>query len=81
MTGIAPDTVAAAGERFGDALVELDRWLDGVDRLCGDAPSLCEALMVAVYVRMDGLRRLGPTGAGRSEYAPSVRMRAFSSAR
>ncbi len=59
--GAAPDTVAAAGERFGDALVELDRWLDGADWLCGDAPSLCEALMVAVYVRMDGLRRLGLT--------------------
>ena len=59
--GTEPEVIAAASERFGDALVDLARWLDGNDWLCGDSPSLCEALMVAVYVRMNGLRRLGLT--------------------
>ena len=35
--------------------------MEQVDWLAGDAPSLAEALMVAVYVRLDGLRRLGLT--------------------
>ena len=61
--GTEPDAIAAASERFGDAMVELARWLDGDDWLSGDGPSLCEALMVAVYVRMDGLRTLGLTAA------------------
>ncbi len=59
--GTEPDAIAAASERFGDAMAEVGTWLDDADWLCGDAPSLCEALMVAVYVRLDGLRRLGLT--------------------
>ena len=53
--------IATAGARFGAALDTLAEALDGHDWLAGDAPSLAEALMVAVYVRLDGLRRLGLT--------------------
>jgi len=59
--GTEPDEIAVASERVGDALLQLAEWLDNAEWLCGGEPSLCEALMVAVYVRLDGLRRLGLT--------------------
>lgn len=60
--GTEPDDIAVASQRFGDAMMQLTEWLEGTEWLCGGEPSLCEALMVAVYVRLDGLRRLGLGG-------------------
>ena len=57
--GTEPARIAAASERFGIALASLDALLGESTWFTGGEPSLCEALMVAVYVRLDGLRRLG----------------------
>lgn len=52
--------IATAGEALGVALHHVAEWVD--DGWCvGSQPSLCEALLVPLYVRLDGLRRLGFT--------------------
>lgn len=59
--GTEPDLIRRSSSRFGDALRTIASWLGDSEWLVGDSPTLAEALMVAVYVRLDGLRRLGLT--------------------
>jgi glutathione S-transferase len=60
--GTDPVKIHAASERLSLALGELVTVADlsdPADWLVGDRPTLAEALMVPLYVRLDGLRRLG----------------------
>ncbi len=61
--GTDPSDIAQSSERLGSALeVVAERLVENGGRwLVGDEPTLAEALMVAVYVRLDGLRQLGLT--------------------
>jgi glutathione S-transferase len=61
--GTRDDRIARASDALTDALAALGDRLDGDGWLAGDAPSLAEATVVPVYVRLDALRRLGFTGA------------------
>ena len=61
--GTEAELIERASAKFGDALVAIAAWFDDGDWLAGDSPTLAEALMVAVYVRLDGLQRLGLTAA------------------
>jgi len=60
--GTEPARIAAASAALADALAGVARLLDGRDWLVGDVPSLAEAAIVPVAVRLDGLRALGFTG-------------------
>lgn len=58
--GTDPTRIAAAGDALGAALEQVAEWV--ADGWCvGSQPSLCEALLVPLYVRLEGLRRLGFT--------------------
>jgi glutathione S-transferase len=57
--GTDPARISAAGDLLGQALAEMADWLDHSPWLAGDAPTLAEAIAVAFYTRLDGLRRLG----------------------
>ena len=59
--GIEPERIARAGELLADALAEMGRWADETGWLAGDVPSLAEAVVIPIHVRMEGLRRLGFT--------------------
>ena len=54
-----PSLVERAADELRDALVEMDEWLADTDWLAGDEPTLAEAVSIPIYVRLDGLRRLG----------------------
>lgn len=59
--GTDADRIARASELFGRNLaICAERWSPG-EWIAGDGPTLAEALMVAIYVRLDGLARLGLT--------------------
>jgi glutathione S-transferase len=61
--GSEPLSIQQSSQRMGSALNLLAAQLRANESgwLVGDGPTLAEALMVAVYVRLDGLRRLGLT--------------------
>ena len=60
--GTRDDRIAAASDALAAALGELGVWLDGDRWLAGSAPSLAEATVVPLYVRLGALARLGFTG-------------------
>ncbi len=60
--GTDADRIARAGEELAAALCEMGEWLDGADWLAGDGPTLAEATVVPVYVRLPALARLGFAG-------------------
>ncbi len=51
--------IQSASVRFGEALGEVARWLSETRWLGGNGVTLAEAIMAAIYVRVDGLRSLG----------------------
>ena len=61
--GIHADRVAEAGAALAESLRVMGEWLDDRLWLAGAAPSLAEAAVSPVYVRLEALRRLGFTGA------------------
>lgn len=60
--GIRPDRIARASDALAAALVELGTRLSGDGWLAGGAPSLAEAALIPLYVRLDALRLLGYAG-------------------
>ncbi len=60
--GTRDDRIARASDGLGAALVDMGSWLDGADWLTGEGPTLAEAAVVPVYVRLEALARLGFTG-------------------
>lgn len=60
--GVDPGRIAGASDALGVALEQVGEWV--AEGWCaGEQPSLCEALLVPLYVRLEGLRRLGFTAA------------------
>lgn len=59
--GSDPALIGAASDRFGVAITTVGESLGARPWLAGEQPTLAGALMVAVYVRLGGLRRLGLT--------------------
>jgi glutathione S-transferase len=57
--GTDPDRIEGAALALHDALTEVDGWLAETTWLAGERPTLAEAVLVPLYVRLDGLRRLG----------------------
>ena len=58
--GTDPARIASAGDALAAALEHVAEWVQ--DGWCvGSCPTLCEALLVPLYVRLEGLRRLGFT--------------------
>jgi len=57
--GVETSRIAAASSALSAALYEMSQWLEHDDWLTGSAPSLSEAALVSLYVRLDGLRALG----------------------
>jgi len=58
--GVDQGRITAASDQLGAGLEQVGEWV--IDGWCaGAGPSLCEALLVPLYVRLDGLRRLGFT--------------------
>ncbi len=60
--GIDPEKIARASDRLAEALSLLGDDLGARGWLVGQAPSLAEAVLVPLYVRLDGLWHLGFTG-------------------
>ena len=60
--GTREDRIATSAAALSAALAEMGEWLDDAPWLAGDAPSLAEATVVPVYVRLAALARLGFTG-------------------
>jgi glutathione S-transferase len=60
--GTRPDRIARASDALESALGELGAWLDRGPWLAGERPSLVEAAVVPVWVRLEALARLGFTG-------------------
>ena len=60
--GTRPDRIARASEALGTALATMGAWLDEGPWLAGGTPSLAEATVVPVWVRIEALTRLGFTG-------------------
>jgi glutathione S-transferase len=60
--GIEPERIDHASDALEAALEEMGDSLSPSGWLVGEAPTLAEAVLVPLYVRLDGLRRLGFTG-------------------
>ena len=60
--GVDSEHIAKASDDLATALAALDTHLADHGWLVGQAPSLAEAVLVSVYVRLEGLRRLGFVG-------------------
>ncbi len=60
--GTDPTRIARASDALADALRGMGEWVEEGGGLAGDAPSLAEAAVVPVYVRLDALARLGFAG-------------------
>lgn len=60
--GTDPEAIAAASASLGAAFAEVAARLGPREWLAGEAPSIAEAAIVPVYVRLAGLRALGFTG-------------------
>ncbi len=60
--GVDSEHIAKASDDLTSALAALDTYLADHGWLVGEAPSLAEAVLVPVYVRLEGLRRLGFVG-------------------
>jgi glutathione S-transferase len=60
--GVEPERVDRASEALGRALAEMGEALARSGWLVGDGPTLAEAVLVPLYVRLDGLRQLGFAG-------------------
>jgi glutathione S-transferase len=60
--GIRADRIARASHSLESALGELGAWLEEAPWLAGDAPTLAEAAVLPVWVRLGALARLGFAG-------------------
>lgn len=60
--GVEPERIDHASDALEAALEEMGDSLSPSGWLVGEAPTLAEAVLVPLYVRLDGLRRLGFTG-------------------
>jgi len=60
--GTRADRIARSSEALEAALETLGTWLDEGPWLAGDTPTLVEAAVVPVWVRLEALTRLGFTG-------------------
>jgi len=60
--GVEPDRIDRASDALERTLDEMGDSLAPSGWLVGDGPTLAEAVLVPLYVRLDGLRRLGFTG-------------------
>lgn len=61
--GTDRERIERAAGRLADAFGEIDDWLAETGWLAGPGPTTAEAVLVPVYVRLEGLRRLGFTTA------------------
>lgn len=76
--GTDPGRRAQAGERLAAALDEMSCWTEASGWLAGAGPTLAEAVVIPVYVRMEGLRGLGFTASvSRSVEAHAERCRSL----
>lgn len=57
--GTDPERIDLAGHKLADALAEMGRWTTDTGWLAGDAPTLVEAVVMPIHVRLAGLQRLG----------------------
>ncbi|MEI7617994.1 MAG: glutathione S-transferase family protein [Actinomycetota bacterium] len=57
--GHDPDRIAQSGAALSAALAEIAQWPQQSDWLVGSEPTLAEAILVPLYVRLEGLRALG----------------------
>jgi glutathione S-transferase len=57
--GTDPEAISRAAARLGHAFDDLARLLAPSGWLAGDGPSIAEAALVPMYVRLEGLRALG----------------------
>ena len=57
--GTDPDRIAAASSALAGSLNRVAHWTDDTGWLAGPEPSLAEAVLIPVYVRLEGLQRLG----------------------
>ncbi|MGI9602905.1 MAG: glutathione S-transferase family protein [Acidimicrobiales bacterium] len=57
--GTDPERISRAGDALQRGFEEVDGWLADDRWLAGSEPTLAEAIMVPIYVRLDGLRALG----------------------
>jgi len=57
--GTRHDRIARSSDDLATALAAMGGWLDDADWLAGDGPTLAEAVVVPVYVRLEALARLG----------------------
>ena len=61
--GHEPERIAQSCAALSAALVEIAQWLQQSEWLVGSEPTLAEAVLIPLYVRLDGLRALGFTDA------------------
>ncbi|MCW5828286.1 MAG: glutathione S-transferase family protein [Deltaproteobacteria bacterium] len=57
--GITPEGIATGSRDLAAAFAQMETWLTGQKWLCGSEPTLAEAIAIPIYVRLNGLRRLG----------------------
>jgi len=57
--GTEPDRVEWAAGALARGFSEVARWLDDDHWLAGSTPTLAEAIMIPIYVRLESLRPLG----------------------
>jgi glutathione S-transferase len=66
--GTDPKRIRRASTRLREALAQLGEWTTESGWLAGPGPTLAEAVMIPIHVRMDGLRRLGFTAPPTSQF-------------
>ena len=57
--GTEPAKVAAASSRLAESIDQVAAWTEPTGWLAGPEPTLAEAVLIPLYVRLEGLRRLG----------------------
>ncbi|MFT5202073.1 MAG: glutathione S-transferase [Candidatus Aldehydirespiratoraceae bacterium] len=66
MGGVAygrdPEKIQRSSDFLNTAFSVMADWLEESEWLAGDAPSLTEAIVVSIYLRLEGLRSLGFNG-------------------
>lgn len=57
--GTDPDRIERASTKLGEAMAEMGRWTVETGWLAGSGPTLAEAVVMPIHVRLGGLQRLG----------------------
>ncbi len=57
--GMQPAWVETGSRDLAEAFQTIDAWLGESPWLCGNEPTLAEAIVIPIYVRLDGMFRLG----------------------